>query len=187
MAVARPSRATVLRHRLGEAHDETGGLRLTADGYIGSPPNWTIEEFESAVSEAHARRAIVVAHATSDTGIRLAVRGGLRFHRARDLIGPRRPRRWRRRAFFSSPTLTVLMYVAEPGRAKAGRSGRRRRRSWRSRSRAAARRACRIAFGIYAGGFPCTEINQAKEFEHEVAFGMSPLEAIAARRRWPRS
>ena len=36
----------------------------------------------------------------------------------------------------------------------------------------------KIAFGTDAGGFPWTEISQAKEFEHEVALGMSPLEAI---------
>src|SRR5438552_156183 len=31
----------------------TGGLRQTADGYIDSPPNWTREEIEAVVSEAH--------------------------------------------------------------------------------------------------------------------------------------
>jgi imidazolonepropionase-like amidohydrolase len=36
----------------------------------------------------------------------------------------------------------------------------------------------KIAFGTDAGGFPWTEINQAKEFSHMVRLGMSPLEAI---------
>ena len=36
----------------------------------------------------------------------------------------------------------------------------------------------KIAFGTDAGGFPWTEINQAREFEYEVRLGMSPIEAI---------
>jgi imidazolonepropionase-like amidohydrolase len=32
----------------------------------------------------------------------------------------------------------------------------------------------KIAFGTDAGGFPWTEINQAKEFEWEVQLGMTP-------------
>jgi len=36
----------------------------------------------------------------------------------------------------------------------------------------------KIAFGTDAGGFPWTEINQAREFEHEVRVGMSALEAV---------
>jgi imidazolonepropionase-like amidohydrolase len=36
----------------------------------------------------------------------------------------------------------------------------------------------KIAFGTDAGGFPWTEINQAREFENEVRFGMMPIEAI---------
>ncbi len=36
----------------------------------------------------------------------------------------------------------------------------------------------RIVFGTDAGGFPWTEINQAKEFEYELRMGMSPIDAI---------
>jgi imidazolonepropionase-like amidohydrolase len=36
----------------------------------------------------------------------------------------------------------------------------------------------KIVFGTDAGGFPWTEINQAREFEYEVALGMTPIEAI---------
>ena len=36
----------------------------------------------------------------------------------------------------------------------------------------------KIAFGTDAGGFPWTEINQAKEFQFEVKLGMTPIEAI---------
>src|SRR4029077_3634694 len=36
----------------------------------------------------------------------------------------------------------------------------------------------KIVFGTDAGGFPWTEINQAREFGYEVELGMTPLEAI---------
>src|SRR6266536_3579829 len=36
----------------------------------------------------------------------------------------------------------------------------------------------RIALGTDAGGFPWTEINQAKEFEYYVQYGMTPMQAI---------
>src|SRR5262245_5408144 len=55
----------------------TGGLRLTDDGYVDSPPNWTKEEIEAVVSEAHARRIKVVAHARSDTGVRISIAAGV--------------------------------------------------------------------------------------------------------------
>src|SRR5258708_1713862 len=53
-----------------------GGLHLTPDGYIESPPNWTREEMAAAVSEAHARGHKIAAHATSDTGAKMAVEAG---------------------------------------------------------------------------------------------------------------
>src|ERR1700693_3021898 len=42
----------------------TFGIRLTPDGYIDSRPNWTKEEIEAVVSEAHTRGRKVAAHAT---------------------------------------------------------------------------------------------------------------------------
>ena len=98
----------------------TGGLRLTADGYIDSPPNWTREEIEAVVSEAHARGARVAAHATSDTGTRLAVEAGVDSIEHGTSIRPEMAAAMAKKGIFLSPTLTVLMYVAEP-RAREGR------------------------------------------------------------------
>jgi imidazolonepropionase-like amidohydrolase len=41
----------------------------------------------------------------------------------------------------------------------------------------------KIAFGTDAGGYPWTEVNQAKEFGYEVQLGMTPLEAIRSATR----
>jgi len=161
-----------------KVYANTGGIRTTADGYIESPPNWTKEELAAVVSEAHSRGAKVAAHATSDTGARMAVDAGVDSIEHGTSIRPELAREMARRGIFLSPTLTVTAYVAEP-RAREGRP------IWAEipKSQARSFENCRkagvkIAFGTDAGGFPWTELNQAQEFEHEVRLGMSPLEAI---------
>ena len=161
-----------------KVYSNTGGLRTTDDGYVDSPPNWTKEELAAVVAEAHGRGAKVAAHATSDTGARMAVEAGVDSIEHGNSIRPELAREMARKGIFLSPTITVLAYVAEP-RAREGR------KIWGEIPKSLARSVenCRkagvkIAFGTDAGGFPWTEINQAKEFEHEVRLGMSPLEAI---------
>ena len=161
-----------------KVYANTGGLRTTADGYVDSPPNWTKEELAAVVSEAHSRGSKVAAHATSDTGARIAVEAGVDSIEHGDSIRPELAREMARKGIFLFPTLTVTAYVAEP-RAREGRA------IWAEIPKAHAKSIenCRkagvkIAFGTDAGGFPWTEINQAKEFEHEVRVGMTPIEAI---------
>jgi imidazolonepropionase-like amidohydrolase len=156
----------------------TGGLRLTADGYVDSPPNWTKEEIAAVVSEAHAHGVRVAAHATSDTGTRIAVEAGVDSIEHGDSIRPETARQMAAKGIFMCPTLTVSAYVAEP-RARAGVP------IWAQMPKVLAKSFdnCRkagvkIVFGTDAGGFPWTELNQAQEFEHEVRLGMSPIEAI---------
>jgi imidazolonepropionase-like amidohydrolase len=156
----------------------TGGLRTTPDGYIDSPPNWTKEEIEAVVSEAHAHRIKVAAHATSDTGVRIAVEAGVDSIEHGQSIRPEIAREMARKGIFLCPTLTVGAYVAEP-RAKAGSPIWAEMPKIQTRSIENARKAgVRIVFGTDAGGFPWTEINQAREFEYELRMGMSPIEAI---------
>jgi imidazolonepropionase-like amidohydrolase len=161
-----------------KVYANTGGIHTTPDGYIESPPNWTKEELAAVVTEAHARGAKVAAHATSDTGARMAVEAGVDSIEHGTSIRPELAREMARKGIFLSPTLTVTAYVAEP-RAREGRA------IWAEipKSQARSFENCRkagvkIAFGTDAGGFPWTEINQAREFEHEVRLGMSPIEAI---------
>jgi imidazolonepropionase-like amidohydrolase len=42
----------------------------------------------------------------------------------------------------------------------------------------AVRRGVKVVMGTDVGGFPWTEINQAKEFEYYVQYGMTPMQAI---------
>jgi imidazolonepropionase-like amidohydrolase len=42
----------------------------------------------------------------------------------------------------------------------------------------AMRKGVKIAFGTDAGGFPWDAVNEAKEFEYETQYGMTPMQAI---------
>ena len=159
-------------------YSNTGGLRVTSDGYIDSPPNWTKEEIAAVVSEAHGRGRKVAAHATSDTGVRIAVEAGVDSIEHGQSIRPEMAREMARKGIFMCPTLTVGAYVAQP-RARAGAPIWAEMPKIQAKSVENCRKAgVKIAFGTDAGGFPWTEINQAKEFEHETRLGMSPIEAI---------
>lgn len=161
----------------------TGRARLTADGYVDSQVNWTKEEIEAIVSEAHARGKKVAAHATADSGVRLAVQAGVDSIEHGDSIRPEIAQEMARKGIFLCPTQTVLYYLAE---RTPGRWGRMLEEFQKvaARSIANCRKAgVKIAFGTDAGGFPWTEVNQAKEFEHEVRLGMSPIEAIRSATR----
>src|SRR5277367_5291601 len=72
------------------------------------------------------------------------------------------------------PTITVGLYVA-PGRAGA----------WpkmaqlqRDNFPKAMNKGVKIALGTDAGGFDWKELNQAKEFEYYVQYGMTPMQSI---------
>jgi len=156
----------------------TGQIRLTSDGYIDTRPNWTTEEIKAVVDEAHARGRKVAAHATSDTGTRLAVGAGVDSIEHGDSIRPEVAREMAKKNIFLSPTLTVLRYVLGPSAKEVSPP-------WTEIPKVAAKSLtnCRqagvkIAFGTDAGGFPWTEINQADEFALEVEHGFSPIEAI---------
>jgi imidazolonepropionase-like amidohydrolase len=71
-----------------KVYANTGRPRLTEDGYIDTRPNWTAEELAAVVSEAHARGRRVAAHATSDTGTRMAVAAGVDSIEHGDSIRP---------------------------------------------------------------------------------------------------
>ncbi len=83
-----------------------------------------------------------------------------------------------RKGIFLCPTLTVVHYVSGPraaaGCAICGESEKIQAKSFDNCRKA----GVKIVFGTDAGGFPWTEINQAKEFEYEVKLGMTPIEAI---------
>jgi imidazolonepropionase-like amidohydrolase len=83
-----------------------------------------------------------------------------------------------RRGIYLVPTLLVADFVAGP-RTAAGCAVCAETEKSHAKSFDNCRKAgVKIAFGTDAGGFPWTELHQAKEFEFEVKNGMSPIEAI---------
>ena len=159
-------------------YSNTGRPRFTADGYIDTRPNWTKEEIEAVVSEAHARGRKVAAHATSDTGVRMAVAAGVDSIEHGDSIRPEVAQEMAKKGIFFCPTQTVLYYFTErtppEGKEEAIRT-----QEIAAKSIANCRKAgVKIVFGTDAGGFPWTEVNQAQEFEHLVRLGMTPIESI---------
>jgi len=159
-------------------YSNTGRPRFTADGYIDTRPNWTKEEMDAVVSEAHARGRKVAAHATSDTGVRMAVAAGVDSIEHGDSIRPEVAQEMARKGIFFCPTQTVLYYFTERTPPEE-REESIRTQEIAAKSIANCRKAgVKIVFGTDAGGFPWTEVNQAREFELEVRLGMTPIEAI---------
>jgi imidazolonepropionase-like amidohydrolase len=159
-----------------KVYANTGRVRFTPDGYIDTRPNWTPAELAAVVSEAHARGRKVAAHATSDTGTRLAVEAGVDSIEHGDSIRPEMAAEMARKGIALSPTQTVLYYFADLNPEDQELKD---TEMIAAKSLANCRKAgVKIVFGTDAGGFPWTEINQAKEFEYEMKLGMTPIEAI---------
>ncbi len=154
------------------------GHAVTADGYIDSPSNFTLPELSAVVEESHAHGSRVAAHATSDRGIRVALDAGVDSIEHGYSIRPEVAAEMAARGVFLSPTFTATDYVAQ---ARAKERG----LVWSEAPRIQVRSfenclaaGVRIAFGTDVGGFPWTDIHQAKEFTFLTRFGMSPIDAI---------
>lgn len=154
------------------------GSVLTDDGYIESAPNWTKEEFAAIVDEAHARGRRVAAHATSDTGVAMALSAGVDSIEHGYSIRPDRAREMAEKDIYLCPTLMPTNHVAEHRAQERGPI-------WQQAIEAQLRSftncleaGVKIAFGTDAGCFDWTGRNQAEEFGYMVRAGMEPLQAI---------
>src|SRR5207245_6094106 len=78
------------------------------------------------------------------------------------------------RGVYWVPTVTVSRYVAGPRGGPWGQMVEHHRQAMAR----ALKKGVKIVLGTDVGGFPWTELNQAKEFEYYVQYGMSPLAAI---------
>lgn len=154
------------------------GERMTEDGYIESAPNWTAEEFKAIVDEAHARGARVASHATSDTGVRMALDAGVDSIEHGFSVRPEVARRMASQGVYLCPMLLPTEYVSEV-------RARERTPLWAHAPAIQARslRNCfdagvKVVFGTDAGTAPWTEVNEAEEFAFETRLGMSSIDAI---------
>jgi len=78
------------------------------------------------------------------------------------------------RGVYWVPTITVGLYVAGPRGGAWPAMVEHQRRAFAR----ALKKGVKIALGTDAGGFPWTELSQAKEFAYYVQYGMTPIQAI---------
>jgi len=147
---------------------------FTADSVLHSWVNFTDDEARAIVDEAHRLGRKVAAHAIGSDGIAAALRAGVNTIEHGDgmtdsLIGVLVAR-----GVYWVPTVTVSRYVAGPRGDLWAAMAERQRGAFQR----ALKRGVKIVLGTDAGGFPWTEVNQAKEFEYYVQYGMTPMQAI---------
>src|SRR5208282_5115965 len=144
------------------------------DGVLHSHVNFTDEEARAIVEETHRLGHKVAAHAIGNDGIAAALRAGADSIEHGDGMSEPQMDEMVRRGVYWVPTIAVGAYVA-PGRAG----------NWpkmveteKAAFQLALKKGVKIVFGTDAGGFDWRELNEAKEFEYYVNYGMTPMQAI---------
>ncbi|MGH9299929.1 MAG: metal-dependent hydrolase family protein [Acidimicrobiales bacterium] len=156
------------------------GTELTKDGYIDAPPNWTPEELQAIVEEAHARGLKVAAHATTITGTRMAINAGVESIEHAHTIPPDLAEVMAAKGIFAVPTLTTSINTAKgiagpvpPIWAEIPRVQARSLQNCRAAG-------VKVAMGTDAGSgsIPWTHVNQVVELQNQVDLGLEPMESI---------
>src|SRR6266550_1614026 len=144
------------------------------DGTLSSIPTFNADEMKAIVDEAHRLRHKVAAHAMARPGIENALNAGVDSIEHGISIDNDLLDMMVAKGVYYCPTLTVTEFVA-PGRGGV----------WakipqyhRDSFQRALRKGVKIAFGTDAGGFAWDALNEAKEFEYETQYGMTPMQAI---------
>jgi imidazolonepropionase-like amidohydrolase len=144
------------------------------DGVLHSHVNFTDEEARAIVEETHRIGKKVAAHAIGHDGIAAALRAGVDTIEHGDGLTEPQMEEMARRGIYWVPTISVGAYVAE------GRSG-----NWpkmveteKHAFQLALKKNVKIVMGTDAGGFDWRDLNQTKEFEYYVNYGMTPMQAI---------
>ena len=144
------------------------------DGVLHSHVNFSDEEAKAIVTEAHRIGKKVAAHAIGNDGIAAALRAGVDSIEHGDGLTAPQMEEMAQRGIYWVPTVVVGAYVA------SGRGG-----NWpkmveteKAAFQLALTKGVKIAFGTDAGGFDWRDLNEAKEFEYYVNYGMTPMQAI---------
>ncbi len=143
------------------------------DGALHSKVNFTVDEMNAMVTEAHRLDRRVAAHAMGKEGITAALDAGADTIEHGDGLDEALIDRMVREGKFWCPTIYVGVWVAD-GRGKLWQE----MRDLEAKAFGlAVKKGVKIAYGTDAGGYPWTE-NQAKEFSYMVRYGMTPMQAI---------
>jgi len=143
-------------------------------GVLHSHVNFTDEEAKAIAEETHRLGKSVAAHAIGSDGIAAALRAGVDTIEHGDGLTEPQMEEMARRGIYWVPTVMVGAYVAN------GRQG-----NWpkmvdteKAAFQLALKKGVKIVLGTDAGGFDWRELNEAKEFEYYVNYGMTPMQAI---------
>jgi imidazolonepropionase-like amidohydrolase len=146
---------------------------FTPDSLLRSWVNFTDAEAKAIVDEAHRIGRPVAAHAIGSDGIAAALRAGVNSIEHGDGLTDSLMDVMVRGNVYWVPTITVGAHVVARGGVWVALVNLERKAFGR-----ALRKGVKIVMGTDAGGFPWTEINEAKEFEYYVQYGMTPMQAI---------
>lgn len=144
------------------------------DSVLHSWVNFTDDEARAIVDEAHRLGRKVAAHAIGSDGIAAALRAGVNTIEHGDGMTDSLLDVLLARGVYWVPTVTVAHYVADPRGGVWGPMVEHQRQAFAR----AVKKGVRIVLGTDAGGFPWTELNEAKEFAYYVQYGMTPMQAI---------
>src|SRR5216683_475411 len=147
---------------------------FTPDSVLHSWVNFTDAEAKAIVDETHRLGRMVAAHAIGSDGIAAALRAGVNSIEHGDGLTDSLMDVMVAKGVYWVPTITVSQYVAGPRGGVWGPMVAAQRRAFQH----AVRKGVKIVAGTDVGGFPWTEIHQAKEFEYYVQYGMTPMQAI---------
>jgi imidazolonepropionase-like amidohydrolase len=147
---------------------------FTPDSVLHSWVNFTDDEARAIVDEAHRLGRRVAAHAIGSDGIAAALRAGVNTIEHGDGMTDSLLDVLVAKGVYWVPTVTVAYYVAGPRGGVWGPMLEHQRRAFTR----GLKKGVRIVLGTDVGGFPWTELNQAKEFEYYVQYGMTPMQAI---------
>src|SRR3989454_2151251 len=147
---------------------------FTADSVLHSWVNFTDDEARAIVDETHRIGRRAAAHAIGSDGIAAALRAGVNTIEHGDGMTDSLLDVLKAKGLYWVPTVTVAWYVAGPRGGVWGPMLQHQKRAFLR----GVQKGVKIALGTDAGGFPWTEINQAKEFEYYVQYGMTPMQAI---------
>jgi imidazolonepropionase-like amidohydrolase len=150
------------------------GYHFESDGELHSMVNFTDEEAQAIVEEAHRLHRKVAAHCIGSDGIAAALRAGVDTVEHGDGLTEPLMEEMAKKGTVWVPTVMVGAYVA-PGR---GGNWTRMVEAERIAFQKALKRRVKIALGTDAGGSNWRELNQAREFQYYADYGMSPMETI---------
>jgi imidazolonepropionase-like amidohydrolase len=152
-----------------------GRVRFDADGRLHSRVIFTDEEAWAIVDESHRLGKKVAAHAIGSDGIAAALRAGVDTIEHGDGLTDELMDEMVRKGVYWVPTITVDRNLAAGSMDEFWKKTFNLQRENFSK---AIQKRVKIALGTDAGGFDWKKVNQAKEFEYYVEYGMTPMQAI---------